>query len=76
VLREGASVTAVGVAIGLLLSSWLTQFMRAILFGVAPLDRVAFAAAALVLSAVAMLACLHPALRAASTDPALALRAE
>jgi putative ABC transport system permease protein len=76
VLREGVSVTVAGIGIGLLMSIWLTQFMRAILFGVTPLDGIAFAAAPLVLIAVATIACGQPALRAASTDPALALRAE
>ncbi|PYR87791.1 MAG: hypothetical protein DMF84_30685 [Acidobacteria bacterium] len=76
VLRDGVSLTVTGVGIGLLLSSRLTQFMRATLFGVTPLDRMAFAAAPIVLIAVAMLACAYPAFRAASTDPAFALRAE
>jgi putative ABC transport system permease protein len=76
VLHDGLSVTVAGVAMGLLVSAWLTQFMRATLFGVTPLDRVAFAAAPIVLIAVATLACVSPAFRAASIDPALALRAE
>jgi putative ABC transport system permease protein len=76
VLREGLTLTLAGVGIGLLISSWLTQFMRATLFGVTPLDGIAFAAAPLLLIAVAILACACPAFRAASTDPALALRAE
>ncbi len=73
VLREGLSVTLVGVGIGLALASWLTQFMRATLFGITPLDGVAFAAAPLALVAVATLACVQPAFRAASTDAAQAL---
>lgn len=76
VLGEGLGVTVVGVGIGLLLSTWLTQFMRTILFGVTPLDGLTFAAAPLVLIAAATLACARPAFRAAATDPALALRAE
>jgi predicted lysophospholipase L1 biosynthesis ABC-type transport system permease subunit len=76
VLREGLSVTLVGVAAGVVAATWLTQFMQGILFGVTPLDATAFAAAPLVLLTVATLACLLPAFRAASTNPALALRAE
>jgi ABC-type antimicrobial peptide transport system permease subunit len=76
VLHDGLSVTVAGVGIGLLVSSWLTPFMRATLFGVTPLDRAAFVAAPIVLIAVATLACASPAIRAASTDPAIALRAE
>jgi putative ABC transport system permease protein len=76
VLREGLRATVVGIGIGLLISIGVTRFMGAILFGVTPLDGVAFASGPLVLIAVATLACAIPALRAASTDPALALRAE
>jgi hypothetical protein len=76
VLRESLGATVIGVGVGLLVASWLTQFMRATLFGVAPLDTVAFAAAPLVLTAAAALACIYPAYRAASTDPAVALRAD
>jgi putative ABC transport system permease protein len=76
VIREGLSATVVGIGIGLLIAIGVTRFMGAILFGVTPLDGVAFASAPLVLIAVATLACARPALRAASTDPALALRSE
>jgi putative ABC transport system permease protein len=76
VLREGVSLTVAGVGIGLVLSGWLTQFMRATLFGVRPLDPIAFTAAPVILIAVAILACVRPAVRAASTDPAVALRGE
>jgi putative ABC transport system permease protein len=76
VLREGLAVTTVGAATGLTIASWLTHYMRATLFGVTPLDGVAFAAAPLFVIGAAMLACAYPAFRAASTDPAVALRAE
>jgi ABC-type antimicrobial peptide transport system permease subunit len=52
------------------------RFMRSVLFGVAPLDVTSFVAAPVVLALVAALACLLPARRAASTDPAEALRCE
>jgi predicted permease len=76
VMREGLIVTLAGVGPGLLAAAWLTQFMRAILFGVTPLDATAFLTAPVVLLAVAALACVLPAWRAAATDPAVALRAE
>jgi putative ABC transport system permease protein len=76
VLREGLKATLAGIGIGLLIALGVTRFMGAILFGITPLDGVAFASAPLVLIAVATLACALPAFRAASTDPALALRAE
>jgi putative ABC transport system permease protein len=76
VLREGLRATVAGIGIGLLFSIGVTRFMGAILFGVTPLDGVAFVSGPLVLVAVATVACAIPALRAASTDPALALRTE
>jgi putative ABC transport system permease protein len=76
VLGEGLGLTVAGVGIGLLCCTWLTPFMRATLFGVSPLDGTVFVAAPLVLIAVATLACVYPAIRAASTDPAVALRVD
>jgi len=76
ILREGLTITFLGGAIGLVVAAWLTQFMRSMLFGVLPVDTIAFAGAPLILFAVATLACLQPAIRAARTDPTLALRAE
>jgi ABC-type antimicrobial peptide transport system permease subunit len=76
VLREGLLVTSIGLALGLAGAAALTRVMQSLLFGVTPLDPVAFAAAPALLVPVACLACLLPANRAASTDPAEALRAE
>jgi ABC-type lipoprotein release transport system permease subunit len=50
--------------------------MQSALFGVAPLDPVSFAVAPVTLIAVAIVSAALPALRAASTDPAAALRCE
>jgi putative ABC transport system permease protein len=47
-----------------------------LLFGVPPLDPLTFAVAPLVLTCVALLACLWPAIRALRADPIAALRAE
>jgi hypothetical protein len=47
-----------------------------LLFGVTPLDPVAFALAPAILLIAALAACLGPALRAAATDPAMTLRAQ
>jgi putative ABC transport system permease protein len=76
VLREGLTVTGVGLGVGLLGAVALTRLMQGVLFGVAPLDPMSFAAATVLLTAVAGVACLVPASRAASIDPAEALRSE
>jgi putative ABC transport system permease protein len=76
VLREGLGVTAIGLAIGLAGAAALTRLMQSALFGVTPLDAVSFAAAPAALAIVAVAACLMPAVRAASIDPAETLRSE
>ena len=74
VLREGMSVTFIGLAIGLTAAALLTRFLQGVLFGVSPLDGVTFAAAPILLVGVAMAACIGPARRAARVDPAEVLR--
>jgi ABC-type lipoprotein release transport system permease subunit len=76
VVREGLRVVVFGLIVGLVGAAALTRSMQGLLFGVTPLDAVAFASAPLVLLPVACLACLIPATRAARTDPAEALRCE
>jgi putative ABC transport system permease protein len=76
VLRQGLGVTVAGLTAGLLASVFATRLLRTLLFGTAPTDALAFAAAPLLLLAVAVCACVLPARRAAATDPARALRAE
>lgn len=76
VLHEGLGVTAIGLAIGLAGAAGLTRLMQSALFGVTPLDAVSFAAAPATLVLVAIAACLVPAVRAASIDPAETLRSE
>ena len=75
VLRESLSVTGAGIALGLLGASLFTRLMQDLLFGVTPLDAVAFTVAPAILIVASIGACLGPALRAASTDPATTLRA-
>jgi predicted permease len=76
VLARGLRLTALGVSIGLLLCAGVTRFLRAFLYGVSPVDPVAFAGAALVWATVAMLASYVPARRAARVEPVVALRYE
>lgn len=74
VLREGLVLTVAGLALGLGASAGVTRLMQSLLFGVTPLDTVAFVTAPLALLVVAVVACLVPARRAAAIDPAEALR--
>jgi len=76
VIREGLGATTMGLALGLLTAAGLTRLMQSVLFGVGPLDLVAFAAAPFILIPIAIVACLLPAARAARTDPIEALRSE
>jgi predicted permease len=76
VLRQGAVLAGVGIAIGLAGALGLTRLMEALLFGVSAMDPVTFFGVPLVLGAVALLASWLPARRAARTDPVEALRAE
>lgn len=76
VLGRGLRLTALGIAIGMLLSVASTRMLRSLLYGMSPLDPMAFAAAALGWTAVAMLASYLPARRAMRVDPVAALRWE
>ncbi len=76
VLKRGIIVAGVGLLAGLGVSLGLTRYIRSFLFEVSPTDPIAFAAVAVVLGAVALLACWFPARRATKVDPMVALRAE
>jgi ABC-type antimicrobial peptide transport system permease subunit len=65
-----------GTAAGLLGALALSRLLRSLLFGVGPSDPVTFAAAPLILVAVALVASYLPARRAARVDPMIALRSE
>jgi ABC-type antimicrobial peptide transport system permease subunit len=76
VLRQGMRLTAIGLAGGLLAARALTRLMAGLLYGVRPADPSTLAAVALLLGAIALLACYIPARRATAVDPAVALRCE
>jgi putative ABC transport system permease protein len=74
VLSQGMWLVIVGVAIGLVAAFALGRVMRALLYETSPVDPSTFVAASAILMAVAVLASVLPALRAAGTAPADALR--
>jgi putative ABC transport system permease protein len=76
VLRQGLTLAAVGVVLGLLGAAWLTRVLQAQLFGIAATDPLTFASVAAGLLAVATIATLVPALRATRVNPVQALRYE
>jgi putative ABC transport system permease protein len=76
VLGRGLGITAIGIGVGLLLSAGVTQLLAMLLYGMSPLEPVAFAVASLGWLTVAMLASYVPARRAMKVDPVVALRWE
>jgi predicted permease len=75
-VRSALVLTAVGVVLGVGAAAGLMQWMKALLFGISPLDPVTYFAVPLILAAAAALASYLPARRAAAVDPVEALRAE
>lgn len=76
VVRRGMTVTLAGIGAGLLLSLGFSRVVSGLLHNVSAMDPVAYSAAAGTLLAVALLACLLPARRAARIAPMEALRHE
>jgi putative ABC transport system permease protein len=76
VLRRGMVLAAIGLVIGLTGALWLTGALTSLLYGVTRFDPLTFAVAPALLASVAVLACVVPAVRAASVNPVIALREE
>jgi putative ABC transport system permease protein len=76
VLRQGSVPVAAGVAVGLVGAFAVGRAMRQLLFNVEPADPVTFVGMAALLTAAAFTACIVPARRALSVEPANALRAD
>ncbi len=76
VVGQGMKMAMIGALAGLITSLGLTRVMKGLLFEVGANDPLTFAAVALLLSMVALVACSIPARRATKVDPMIALRCE
>ncbi|HWN99499.1 MAG TPA: ABC transporter permease [Blastocatellia bacterium] len=76
ILKQGMTPVVVGMAAGIAGALGLTRVMSTLLFGVTANDPSTFAAIALLLGIVALVACYIPARRATRVDPMIALRYE
>jgi ABC-type antimicrobial peptide transport system permease subunit len=76
IMKDGVEMTLTGIILGVIGAFGLTRLMSSMLFGVKPTDPLTFTVVAVLLCAVAMLACYVPARRAMKVDPTEALRHE
>ena len=76
VVRQALAMTMAGVVLGAIAATALTRLLASFLYEVRPLDLETFAAAAVTLVAVALVASYVPARRACGVDPMVALRSE
>jgi predicted permease len=76
IVVRGLVVSTVGLAIGLTAATWGSSLVQSALYGVTGTDPVSYAAAAALLSGVAVLACVVPMRRAMAVDPAIAMRGD
>jgi predicted permease len=74
IMIEGTTITLAGLLLGLIAALAATRLVESLLYGVSPNDPIAFASAALLLTAVALLANYLPAHYASRTDPLRAIR--
>jgi len=75
-ILEGMLLAAGGLILGFAGAAALTRFVKSLLFGITGNDPLTFAAAALLVTGIAFLACIIPARRAMHVDPMVAIRHE
>ena len=76
VVRQGMSVTGLGVALGVGAAMLTTQAVTTLLYGVSRLDPITYVGVVVLLALVSLAACAFPAWRAARVDPSITLRSE
>ena len=76
VVRQGATLAALGVGLGLIGAFGVTRVIKTMLYGVSPTDPLSFIGIAVFLTLVAVIASYIPARRAMAVDPMTALRYE
>jgi putative ABC transport system permease protein len=76
VVSDGIRLSVTGLTVGLLGALALSRLMRALLYGIEVYDPLTFAGVAVLLGAVALVACWLPARQAARVDPMVAMRAD
>ena len=76
VLRRGAILSVIGIAIGIAGATAGAKYLQSLLFGVEPRDPVTFVAVALAFAVIALIASYLPARRATRVDPMVALRVD
>jgi predicted permease len=74
ILREAFLLTSVGIVFGLIAATWLTRFIRGMLYGLGTADALTVGGTALLLLSVSLMAAFPPARRASRIDPIRALR--
>ncbi len=76
IVGQGLMLTVIGLTLGLAIAFVGTRLLSSLLYGVSAVDAFTFSFVAVLLSAVAFLACWMPARRAMKVDPQIALRCE
>jgi putative ABC transport system permease protein len=76
VMRQGLSLTLLGIALGTIGALLSTRLISSLLFNVGSTDPLTFVSIPLILAATALLACVGPALKASRVDPVSILRRE
>jgi putative ABC transport system permease protein len=74
--RQGLTLTATGIAIGLVGARLASSALTEMVYGIRPSDPLVFASTAALLALIALSACIIPALRALRVDPIVALKAQ